>query len=235
MIVDSYSEYILNPKQSSAVGTLPKGMSRDEFIVRLDVLIGETLPEMTPYSEAEYRSGKAILLLVKKYCLAGKAFGNASQAPDFAAYLNATLKILDGEITRMIPAEDGSIPAVDFDKTFTVISNAMQMLTSAISYWEQRVESEKNNDQSAGRRIKLSRGGNIAVPQMGFARESTELVDVIPYLDNVWQITKDYMKAKALLKFQSEAFMNWNEFKYLKMILQITKMRLDEIGVFSDE
>ena len=45
----------------------------------------------------------------------------------------------------------------------------------------------------------------------------------------------DYMKAKALLKFQNEAFIEWNEFKYLKMILQITRMRLDEIGVFSDE
>ena len=235
MVVDSYSEYVLNPKQGNVVGTLPKGQSREEFIVKLDVLISETFPEMTLYSEAEYRSGKAILLLVKKYCLANKSFGNAPQAPDFTAYLNVTLKMLDDELARMAPAEDGSIPVVNFDKAFTVVSNAMQLLTSAIVYWEQRVENEKNNNQQAGRRIKLPRAGNNSAPQLCFARESTELVDVIPYLDNVWQITKDYMKAKALLKFQNEAFIEWNEFKYLKMILQITRMRLDEIGVFSDE
>lgn len=232
VIVDSYSEYVLNPKQSNVVSTLPNGQSREEFIVKLDVLIGETFPEMTPYSEEEYRKGKVILLLVKKYCLSNKAFGNAPQAPDFSEYLNVTKKILDDELNRMVPAEDGTIPAVDFDKAFTVVSNAMQLLTSAIDYWEKRVESDKNNNQPAGLKIKLPFGGNNPAPQLDFARESTELADVTPYLDNVWQITKHYTKAKALLKFQSEAFIEWNEFKYLKMILQITKMRLDEIGVF---
>ena len=232
MMVDSYSEYVLNPKQSSAVGTLPKGQSREEFIVKLNVLISETLPEMTPYSEEEYRKGKAILLLVKKYCLDNKAFGNAPQTPDFSAYLNATKKMLDDEVARMVPAEDGSIPAVDFDKAFTIVSNAMQLLTSTIAYWEKRVESDKNNNQQAVLGIRLRIGGNNPVPKLSFARKSTELVDVVPYLDNVWQITKNYLKAKALLKFQSEAFVVWNEFKYLQMILQITKMRLDEIGVF---
>ena len=232
MIVDSYSEHVLNPKQSGAVGTLPKGQSREEFIVKLDVLISETLPEMTPYSEEEYRKGKALLLLVKKYCLDNKAFGNAPQAQDFTNYLNATKKMLDDEIARMVPAEDGTIPAVDFDKAFTIVSNAMQLLTSTIVYWEKRVESEKNNNQPAVLGFRLPFGGNNPVPPLGFARESTELVDVIPYLDNVWQISNNYYKAKALLKFQSDAFIVWNEFKYLKMILQITKMRLDEIGVF---
>ncbi len=234
MMIDSYSEYVLNPEQSNAVGTLPNGLSREEFIVRLNVLISESFPEMTPYSEEEYRKGKVILLLVKKYCLANKAFGNAPQAPDFSAYLNTTLKMLDDELARMAPAEDGSIPVVNYDKAFTVVSNAMQLLTSAIAYWEMRVENEKNNNQQAGRKIKISFTGNNSVPQMGFARESTEIGDVTFYLDNVWQITKAYQKAKSLLKFQSEAFIEWNEFKYLKMILQITKMKLDEIGVFSD-
>lgn len=232
MVIDSYSEYVLNPKQSNAVGTLPKGQSREDFIAKLDVLISETFPEMTPYNEEEFRKGKAILLLVKKYCLDNKSFGNAPQAPDFTEYLNATKKMLEDELARLVPAEDGSISAVDFDKAFTIVSNAMQLLTSAIAYWERRVESEKNNNQPAVLGIKLPFGGNNPVPPLSFAREDTKIVDVTPYLDNVWQITKDYLKAKALLKFQSEAFVEWNEFKYLKMVLQITKMRLDEIGVF---
>lgn len=232
MVIDSYCEHVLNLNQSNVVGILPNGLSRDEFIVRLDVLISETFPEMTSYTEAEYRSGKVILLLLKKYCLENKAFGNAPQAPDFAEYLNATKKMLEDELARMVPAEDGSIPAVSFDKAFTIVSNVMQLLTSTIAYWERRVKNDKNNNQQAVLGIKLPFGGNNPVPQLGFARESTEIVDVISYLDNVWRISKNYLKAKALLKFQSEAFMEWNEFKYLKMILQITKMRLDEIGVF---
>ena len=232
MVIDSYSEYILNPKQNNAVGVLPKGESREAFLFKLDILIKETLPEMTPYSEKEFRSGKALLLLIKKYCLNDKAFGNVPQASDFSAYLDITKKMLEDEIKRMSPVNNGEIPAVDFNVAFTIVSNAMQLLTSAMDYRKEQTEKNKKNNQPVFLGIKLPVGGNSPVPQMSFARESTEIGDVINYLDDTWTITRNYMKAKGLMKAQGEAFIEWNEFKYLKLILQITKMRLDEIGVF---
>ena len=232
MMIDCYSEHILNPNQTGAVGTLPDGMDRDEFLFRLNVLLEETFPEMTSHSKQEYHSGKALLLLVKKYCFNSKVVGNAPKTPGFTEYFNATEKILDEEISRMSPAEDGTIPALDKDKAFTVISNIMQLLTSVILQQEKQKAKEEKNAQPAVLGIKIPFVGGAPVDPVDFVREDTSVANIPEYLDNKLEITKRFFAAKANPKNACEAFMDWNEFKYLKIILQITKMRLDEIGVF---
>ena len=231
MIIDSYSELILNPSQSNAVGTLPNGMDRDVFLFRLNILIEETLPEMTPFKLADFRCGKALLELVKKYCFNARAIGNSPKTPAFSDYYITTEKMLTDELERMKPAADGTIPVLDKDKAFTIISNIMQLLTSVILQQKKQKAKEEQAAQPAVLGIKLPFGGP-AVDPVNFVREDTAIVNVLPYLDNVWEITKRYTAARANPRNACEAFVDWNEFKYLRMILQITKMRLDEIGVF---
>ncbi len=232
MIIDSYSELILNPNQSYAIGTLPDGTDRDEYLFRLNVLLEETLPEMTLYKNAEFRSGKAILLLLKKYCFSAKSIGNTPKTPAFSDYYMATEKMLDEEISRMATAEDGTIPVLNKEKTFTIISNIMQLLTSVILQQEKKKEKESKNAQPAVLGIKIPFVGGTPTDPVDFVRDDTAIADVVSYLDRTWEITKRYITAKANPKCACEAFIDWNEFKYLKSILQITKMRLDEIGVF---
>lgn len=233
MIVDSYSEIILKPVSGTSVGTLPDGMSWEDYLIHLDILIKETFPEMTSYKEKDFRCGKALLLLLKKYCFHAKSLGNAPKTPAFTKYLQETEKMLDEEITRLSSEMyDGTMVVLDKDKTFTIISNIMQLLTSVMAGQERQQAKEQKNAQPAVLGIKIPFIGGATVDPIDFAREDTSIGNVVSYLDNVWEITRRYLVAKANPKSSCEAFIDWNEFKYLRMILQITKMRLDEIGVF---
>lgn len=232
MIVDSYIEHLLNPNQDKAIGILPNGLSREEFIVRLDILLRETFPEMTFYKEAEYRCGKVVLLLTKKYCFGSKSYGNAPKSPGFQEYFTKTEKMLDEELGRMNAFVDGMIPVLDYEKAFTIISNGMQLLSSVIAYQRKQKEKEEKNTQPAVLGIRIPFIGGASADPIEFTREDTAIENVIQYLDDTWEITKRFTVAKANPWIPCEALIEWNEFKYLKMILQITKMRLDEIGVF---
>ncbi len=233
-VIDSYSEYIVKPEPSLG-STLLNGVNRNEYLQELNILIREVFSAIPPYSESDYRCGRVILCLVQKYCLAPKAFGDAPQSPEFTAYLNATKAMLQDELKRIdsVHGQDWSL-MIDHDLVFTIISNTLQLLTSAIEYYDSRraEKGENKNPKPAVFGIPLPFGAGAPVQPISLERENTVLVDVIPYLDNVWEITKKHNRAKAMLKFQGEAFMDWTEFKYLKMILSTTKMRLDEIGVF---
>ena len=238
-VIDSYSEYIVKPEPSLG-STLLNGVNRNEYLQELNILIREVFSAIPPYSESDYRCGRVILCLVQKYCLAPKAFGDAPQSPEFTAYLNATKAMLQDELKRIDSAhgQDWSL-MIDHDLVFTIIANTLQLLTSAMEYYDRQMAEKKQPKKDDGKNpkaaflgIPLPFGAAAPVPPISLERESTALGDVVPYLDNVWEITKKHNRAKAMLKFQGEAFMDWTEFKYLKMILSTTKMRLDEIGVF---
>ena len=234
-IIDSYTEHLLNAesKPGEKIGTLPRGIARDEWLNTLNVLIRETFPEMTGFTEADYRSGKALLQLVKKYCLGDKCFAGIKKGKSLADYLEATKAMLEEELNRMNSVNAGVLLTLDHEKTFTILSNAMQLLTTVMEAKEKAKTSAAQNNQPVILGVKLPFGvpGQQA-QEVEFARESTEIGDVIGYIDETWEITKDYQKAKASLKFQGDTIVEWMEFKYLRMILEVTKMRLDEIGVF---
>ncbi len=227
MIIDSYCEHILEKESKGIVSVLPDGVSREEFVWRLDILIKEMFAPLTEYTEADFRCGKALLLLVKKYCLSKKALTSQQQDDDFSAYLTKTTKMLDDELARLVPDSEGMIPVLDADRTFTIISNIMQMLTSIIS--EQKKKKEKTNAQVLG----------ISLPimvdkqdKLHLVREDTTIVNIIPYLDEVHGISENFDKAKKNMNGNKTPYVEWVEFRYLKLILELTKCKLDEIEVF---
>lgn len=225
--VDSYCERILAKETKGSVSVLPGGVSREGFILRLDVLIKDMFSELTEYSETDYRCGKALLLLLKKYCLSKKALGNLQQEPDFSEYLDKTQKMLDEEIGRLVPDEEGIVPPLDADKTFTIISNIMQLLTSVILV--QKRDKEKTNLQVVGINLPFMVDKQEKV---SLARADTAVMNIVPYLDEVYGITDSFEKARKTLAGAKSTYVEWIEFKYLKMVLELTKCKLDEIGVF---
>ena len=233
-IIDSYSEYILNAehKAGEKIGTLPNGVSREDWLKTLDVLIRETFPEVTAYSQAEYRTGKVILLLIQKYCLSDKVFGSIKKGQTLIDYTAATADMLTQELNRMNAASNGFMPVLDAEKAFTIIANTMQILTTVMEAKEKTPQGGAA-DQPAIFGIKLPFGAPApAGPTIEMARESTAIGDVVSYLDTNWEFTKNLQRFKTTPKFQGDAIMEWMEFKYLRMILQITRMRLDEMEVF---
>ncbi len=227
-VIDSYCERILERETKGAVSVLPGGVSREEFVWRLDILIKDMFSELTEYSEAEYRSGRALLLLLKKYCFSKKTLGNLQQEQDFADYLNKTQQMLDDEILRLTPLEDGMIPAVDSDKAFTIIANTMQLLTSVSII--QKQEKEKTNAQVLGINIPFM----LVEKQekVSLARDDTAIINIAQHLDEVYGITESFEKAKKTPVGAKSTYVEWIEFKYLRIVLELTKCKLDEIGVF---
>lgn len=233
-LIDSYSEHILYPKhsQDEKVGILPKGIAREDYLTSLDILIREYFTEMTSYNEADFRSGRAILLLVRKYCLSGKCYSNIKKGESLAQYLEATNKMLEDELNRLNTVSDGAVVSIDHDKAFTIIYNAMQILTSVLEALVRQKAEGPGNNQQVVLGIKLPFGVQTQAPVVEMYRKSTSIGDVVSFIDESWDITKNHLKAKESLKFQGDTVVEWTEFKYLKMILEITIMRLYEIGVY---
>ena len=226
-VIDSYCERILEKEIQGTVSVLPGGVSREEFVWRLDIMIKEVFSELTEYTESEYRCGKALLQLVKKYCFSKKALGNLVMEKDFADYHAKTVKMLDDEIARLVPDAEGTIPVIDADKAFTIISNAMQLLTSVIQVQGQ--EKEKTNAQVLGVNLPIMVDKQLRV---SLERQDTAIENIIPYLDKVFDISTGFEKAKKNVVASKSAYVEWVEFKYLRLILELTRCKLDEIGVF---
>lgn len=227
MIIDSYCERILEKESKNKVSVLPGGVSREEFIWRLDILIKEMFAPLTEYTEADYRCGKALLLLLKKYCFSKKTLTNQQQDDDFSAYLSKTSKMLEDEIARLVPDSNGAIPVLNADKVFTLITNIMQMLTSVIA--EQKKKKEKTNAQVLGINLPIMVDKQ---DKLRLVREDTAIVNIIPYLDEVYGISDSLDKTKKNLINSKTPYVEWVEFRYLKLVLELTKCKLDEIEVF---
>lgn len=227
MVIDSYCERILGKETKGIVSVLPDGISREEFVWRLDILIKEMFAPLTDYTEAEFRCGKALLLLLKKYCFSRKTIGNLQQEKDFSDYYSKTASMLENEITRLVPGADGAIPVLDADKTFTIIANIMQLLTSVITV--QKRDKEKTNAQVLGINLPIMVDKQEKV---GLVRDNTAIMNIVPYLDEIHGITDNYEKAKKNSGASKAAYTEWVEFRYLRLVLELLKCKLDEIGVF---
>ena len=226
-MMDSYCDLVMQYKSGNSVPVLPGGMNREEFASRMDILIREMFAPFTDYSEAEYRCGKALLLLIKKYCLSKKALGGLQPEKDFSDYLTATMKMIDDELERLVPDSEGYYPVIDADKAFTIITNCMQLLTSVMLV--QNREKEKKNAQVLGISLPfmVEKSGTVRL-----ARDSVSIGNIIPYLDEVYDITGGFEKARKTIGAGKAPYQVWTEFKYLKSVLELTKCKLDEIGVF---
>lgn len=227
MVIDSYCEKILGKQSSDVVSILPGGVSREEYVWKLDIFIKEMYAELTGFSEQEYRCGKALLCLIKKYCFSRKATGNLQMEKDFSDYFFATEKMLNEEIERIKPLDDGAFPVIDAEKTFTIIANSMQLLTSVIHI--RNKEKEKMNAQLLGVYLPFKVDKQV---KLVLSREDTSIENIVPYLDQVHEISVNFEKAKQNSGGSKTAFVEWLEFRYLKQILELTKCKLDEIGVF---
>ena len=205
-IIDSYCERILEKDIQGVVSVLPGGISREEFVWRLDIMIKEMFSELTEYTESEYRCGKALLQLVKKYCFSKKTLGNLVMEKDFADYYTKTEQMLDSEIARLVPNAEGAVPVIDADKAFTIISNTMQLLTSVIQVQGQ--EKEKTNAQVLGvnLRIKVDKQ-----PRVSLERKDTTIENIIPYLDKVFDISAGFEKAKKNMVASKSSYVEWAE------------------------
>ena len=67
MNIDAYCEHLMQMHGNDMVVVLPGGLSPEQYLSNLNILISELFAPLTVFSEQEYRSGKAALLLLKKY------------------------------------------------------------------------------------------------------------------------------------------------------------------------
>jgi len=226
--IDSYCEKVVMLNMGSGtIAVLPGGLSREEYVAHLDILISEMYSKLTNYMEWEYRSGYALLQMIRKYCFSKKVFDNLQQDKDFAEYYVKTNSMIDDEMAKFAREPERTFAVIDADKVFTIISNTMQLLTSVIKVRE--TETEKKSAQVFGVNLPFMVDKQKIVR---LARESTAIVDIVPYLDKVNGITDSYEKALISPVGSKTALMEWAEFKYLKTVLDLTKCKLDEIEVF---
>ena len=231
VIIDSYCEHIIAARTDGSVPALPGGLTREQFLDRLNFMIREHYAPLTIYTEADYRCGKAALLLLKKFCFSKRTYSNVQQDDAFKAYSTATLKMIDDELFRISAVHNNAIPVVNAETLFTIISNVLQLMTSVVTYFTGRTEERFNK---AGTKVVAKKQQSMpGTPNViTWEREDTALVDVISYLDGAFQITDTFEKSRSNANAPRKITGEWAEFRYLSTILELTKICLDEMGVF---
>lgn len=228
--IDIYCEWLLK-QQGNSVVTLPGGLSEKKYLERLDILITEMFSQLTLFHEQDYRCGKATLELVKKYCFSNQAYGNAPQAPSFKDYSAATLKMIDDELKRISLVQNADNPYVDPEKLFTIIANTYQLMTSVIAYHHREKNQKVKKEKARFVGVELPIMVDVQ-KEITFEREDPGIVDIIPYLDKAFSINDSFEKARNNANSPRKIIGEWAEFKYLGMILELSKIKLDELGVF---
>ena len=230
-IVDSYCECIIGPDGKGIVSALPDGQTGNQFLDRLSYMIREHYAPLTIYTEADYRCGKAVLLLLKKYCFSKRVYRNVQQDEAFKAYAAATEKMIDNELFRINAVHNNAIPVVNAETVFTIISNTLQLLTSVALFY--KGQSEERTNKAGTKVVAIKHQSAPNAPKMiAWERPDTGLTDVISYLDSVYQITADFDKSKTNPNAPRKIIGAWAEFGYFRTVLELTRMKLDELGVF---
>ena len=225
VIIDSYCEYIISKQVKGVVSVLPDGLSQQQYLDRLSYMIRDHYAPLTIYTEADYRCGKAALSLLKKYCFSKRVYGNAQQDEAFRAYSAATEKMIDDELFRISAVHNNAIPVINAEKMFTIVANTLQLLTSVEIYHKGK---EKERTAKGVKQVNTPAAPNMII----WERTDTALTDVIPYLDKTFQITENFDKSRNNPNAPRRIIGEWAEFNYLRTILQLTKMKLDDLGVF---
>ena len=230
-VIDVYCEWLMN-KTGNKVIALPDGLSGEKYLERLDILTKELFAPLTEYEEMDFRCGKAALSLIRKYCFtAKKSYGNAPQSAAFAEYAAATKKMIDDELFRIGSIHNGIIPMADTEKMFTIIANTLQLMTSVIAYYN-RSKSDRTTrakPKAIGVELPINVGVQKEIP---WEREDTKVVDIIPYLDQTFGVNENFEKSKKNPNAPRKIAGEWAELKYLQMVLELSKIKLDEMEVF---
>ena len=247
MRVDSYCEFLL-PASLGEEAARP-------LLDRMSILIEDFYAPVTEYSEEDFRRGRALLLLVKEFCLNDKCLSGLQMAEDFKLYWDKTLAMLEQELTRLgedgkpeapkekqaagkkaaaVPeAEENAAPALpdaDYDKAMAIVGNALQLLSSVCATLTSlKAEADKQpRPQVLG--IPLP---GIAMPfaakpnTVTFARKSPALEDVVGYLREFWHYDDDYNENRRRV----QGVENWAKLKYLFDCLTYTADRMKELEV----
>ncbi len=228
--IDVYYEWLLKQKQGSKVSVLPDGLTEEQSLWRMDVLIRDLFSQMTLYSAEDYRSGRATLILLKKFCFSNATYGNAPRDAAFRAYSEATVKMIDDELARVAASGKDELVCVNPEKLFTIITNTLQMLTSIVQYHGMKKEERTNRSKAKIGSVQLPIKINVQ-KEIVLERSDTKIVDVIPYLDSAFAISESFNASKKNANAPRKVAGEWAEFKYLTMILDLTMVKLDELGV----
>lgn len=229
-VIDTYFEWVLSLRGSTVI-MLPGGVSAEKYLERLDLLIKEQFSRITMYDEIDYRSGKAGLLLLKKYCFSKKTYGNAPQSADFSTYADATVKMIDDELQRIGSVHNGIIPIVHPETMFTITANTLQLMTSVVKHYNRKKEDNITKTKAKVAGVELPIMVDVQ-KEIVWEREDTKLVNVIPYLDNTFSITESFNKSRKNQNAPVRVIAEWAEFRYLSMLLEISKIKLEELEVF---
>ncbi len=109
--------------------------------------------------------------------------------------------------------------SISFDNALTIIGNAMQLLSSIMWSKNQAAKAPKPNV------LGIPLGGKPDVAK--FRRPTTELEDVVGYLDELWKFTEKYELAKKR-RGQADDIIRFIEFRYLRTCLELTMARMKE-------
>ena len=229
-VVDVYFEWLLT-KHGPDGSALPFGETEKRFLQYHNILIMELYTQLTIYSETDYRTGKALLMLLKKFCFSKRTYSNAPLSASFSEYSDATLQMIEEELARLDSVSGGLLPTVDPEKVFTIIANAMQLMTSVALHHQQSREekTQKTKAKVAGLQLPIYVD---AQKEIIWERNDTAIIDIIPYLDEAFAINESFEKTRSNGNTPSKVIGEWAEFKYLSLILQLSKKKLDEVGVF---
>lgn len=230
MIIDSYCEHLMQMHGEDVVVVLPGGLTPDQYLSKVNILISELFAPLTEYAEKDYRSGKAALMLLKKYCFSRKTYGNAPTDEPFNNYSNATLKMIDEEIKRLEAEYNGAIPVVDANKLFTIIYNTLQLMTSVSEHHAKKKEEKTTKQKAKFVGVELPIMVDVQ-KTIRWEREDLQIVDVIPYLDKTFEITESFEKTSKNPYAPSKNISEWAEFKYLSIILELSRIKAKELGV----
>ena len=212
------------------IAVLPGGLSAEQYLTKMNILLTELFVPLTIYSEIEYRSGKASLLLLKKYCFSKKIYGNTPQDASFIEYANTTEKMIDDEIHRMETVNNNIFPVVNFEKLFTIMYNALQLMTSVSLHHGMKKEEKTTKQKAKVVGVELPIMVDVQ-KTIRWEREDTRIVDVIPYIDKTLGISEAFEKTSNNPNAPKKVIGEWAELKYLSMILELTRIKIEELEV----
>ena len=227
--IDAYCEWLLKQKLGQKMQVLPEGLSEEQYLDRLDTLTRNLFAQMTLYSEKDYQTGKAALILIRKFCFSQRIYANAPQSESFSAYSTVTLKMIEDELNALNAIETEDVPMVNAEKLFTIMYNTLQLITSIIHYFtikkEERIK--KTNAKVVGVEIPLFK---IDVQkEIDLERDKTELINPIPYLESIFAVNSNFEKSKKNGNSPRKIAGEWAEFKYLSMIFELSLLKIQEL------
>ena len=233
MRVDSYCEHLL-PLSVGEEAARP-------LLERISILIEDFYAPVTEYTEEDFRRGRALLLLVKEFCLNVKCLSGLQMAEDFKIYWDKTLAMLEQELARIgegsqpeAPKAEPALPVIDWDKAMAIIGNALQLLSSVI---QTQASLKEEADRQPKPQVLGIRLPGIAMPFTSkpnfvtFARKSTALADVVGYLRDFWSFYDNYNENRRRV----QGVENWAKLKYLFTCLTYTAERMKKLEVLKDD